>query len=62
MKGQKKFARLRSLPEDYSEDAIRERIPGKRTVVPKSEVPQTHLLAQAAKFNLLINIQNCIKA
>ena len=57
--GQKRFIRLRSLSTDYSEDAIRERISGKRTVEPKRKPVVT---AQPRKLNLLIDIQNSIKA
>jgi len=56
--GKKGFLRLKSLSDDYKEDAIRERIAGKRTVIPKKiSVPAT-----APKINLLIDVQNSIKA
>lgn len=54
--GQQRFIRCDSLGDDYSESAIRERLNGQRIVVPaqkKSSEP---------KINLLIDIQNCIKA
>ena len=69
--GQKRFLRLRSLSDDYTEDAIRERLSGKRTA-PKKEAPAVQM-AQSAKsptpppqaerkFSLLIDVQNSIKA
>lgn len=61
-KKQKGFIRFRSLPEDYSEDAIRDRISGKRTVTPKQSKPQFQPPTQPQKINLLIDIQNSIKA
>lgn len=57
--GQKRFIRLRTLGADYSEDSICERISGKRTVAPKRTVV---VPAQPRKVNLLIDIQNSIKA
>ncbi|MFP3153902.1 relaxase/mobilization nuclease domain-containing protein [Lachnospiraceae bacterium ZAX-1] len=62
MNGQNNFIRLRSLPEDYSEDAIKERISGKRTITPKREALQNRQSPQAVKVNLLIDLQNSIKA
>ncbi len=57
--GGKKFVRQDTLGEDYSPQAIRERITGKRVVVPK---PQTASPVTAAatvtKPNLLIDIQD----
>lgn len=52
--GAEKFIRLRSLSEDYSEDAIRERLEGKRVVVPRTKVQSA-----SAKYkpSLLIDIQ-----
>jgi len=58
MLGQKSFIRLRSLSGDYSEDAIRERLSGKR----EASVKGIPLQTQPRKFNLLIDIQNSIKA
>ena len=60
--GQKRFIRLRSLGADYSEDAIRERISGKRAVTPKRAKAQSYQPSQPQKINLLIDIQNSIKA
>jgi hypothetical protein len=57
--GQKGFIRLRSMPEDYKEDDIRERISGSRTIQPKRK-PAAEV--QAQKVGLLIDIQNSIKA
>jgi len=62
---QKKFIRLRSLGNDYNDDAILERIAGKKIVVLKGEskiITQTTSSPAAPKFNLLIDIQNNIKA
>ena len=61
--GQKRFIRLRSLSDDYSETAIRERISGKRTAPPKKEATTTNAPTQnPRKFSLLIDVQNSIKA
>ena len=57
-KKQKGFIRFRSLPEDYTERAIRERIEGKRTV----QKTRTAAPVPAKKVSLLIDIQNTIKA
>lgn len=57
-KNQKGFIRFRSLPEDYTESAIRERIEGKRTVQKTRAAAPT----PAPKVSLLIDIQNSIKA
>ena len=65
----KGFLRLSGLSEDYTEDAIKERIAGVRSA-PKREtatadVPapvQTASIPKERKFNLLIDIQNSIKA
>lgn len=59
MDGQKRFIRLPSLGDDYSEDAIREIISGRRAVPPKRKAAVT---ARPRKVNLLIDIQNSIKA
>ena len=67
-KKQKGFIRFRSLPADYTEDAIRDRIDGKRIVQRKeipvitSVSPATTATTPSKKFNLLIDIQNSIKA
>ena len=59
MDGQKRFIRLRSLGAGYSEDAIREIISGKRAVPNKRNII---VHGQHHKINLLIDIQNSIKA
>ena len=65
----KGFLRLNGLGDDYTEDAIKERIDGKRIVAPAktaiADAPptqQTSTAPQAPKFNLLIDVQNSIKA
>jgi hypothetical protein len=65
----KGFLRLNSLGDDYKEDAIKERIAGKRVVsatktatADTMPTPQTGTAPQAPKFNLLIDVQNSIKA
>jgi hypothetical protein len=64
--GQKKFTRLRSLGGDYTDSAVLERIDGKRTAAPKSgtviTVAETTFNASAPEVNLLIDVQNSIKA
>ena len=69
MKEQKRYIRLRTLSDDYTEAAIRERIDGKRIVQPKN-IPAA-VVAPAArnatpamppKLSLLIDVQNSIKA
>ena len=62
LEGQQRFIRLRSLTDDYSEVAIRERISGKRTVTPKRAARQSRQPTQPKKVGLLIDIQNSIKA
>ena len=57
--GQKRFIRLRSLGADFSEDAIREVISGRRAVPAKRSIITPD---QSRKVNLLIDIQNSIKA
>ena len=52
--GQERFTRLKTLGADYTEEALRERINGTRTV--KAPKPQR------SGINLLIDIQNCLKA
>jgi hypothetical protein len=53
--GQERFIRCKSLGADYTEDAIRERISGKRVVTPKRK---TYSPPQAStRPNLLIDIQ-----
>jgi len=66
--GKKGFIRLNSLSEDYTEDAIKERIAGLRSA-PKHETAadaplptQTAPVPQERKFSLLIDVQNSIKA
>jgi len=67
--GKKGFLRLNGLSEDYTEDAIRERIEGKRKAPPKKNAAvdaptpvQTGTVPPERKFNLLIDVQNSIKA
>ena len=59
LEGQKGFVRLRSLGVDYSEDAILEIISGKRAVPKKRNITKVN---EPCKLNLLIDIQNSIKA
>ena len=58
LEGKKGFLRLNSLSEKYTEDAIRERISGKRSVPNKQIAPQI----PEKKFSLIIDVQNSIKA
>jgi len=58
MEGQKGFIRLNSLSPDHTEDAIRERLSGERTVPPREKPSPT----RPAKLCLLIDVQNSIKA
>jgi len=55
----KGFICLRSLKGDYTEDVIREIISGKRVAPPERNATQSH---EPRKVNLLIDIQNSIKA
>ena len=57
-KGSKRFIRLRSLKDDYTENAIRERIEGKRTIKPQAKTVHVH---QPQTDNLLMQIQRCVK-
>jgi len=61
MEGQKRPIRLKSLKGDYTEDAICERISGARIVQPREKVAAP-ISVQPQKFNLLIDIQNSLKA
>ena len=54
--GQERFTRLKTLGADYTEEAITERISGKRTRTAKA--PK----AERGGINLLIDIENSIKA
>ena len=54
--GQERFTHLKTLGADYTEEAIRERIAGKRTRAAKA--PK----AERKGVNLLIDIENSIKA
>ena len=54
--GQERFTRLKTLGADYTEEALRERISRTRTHTVKAPKPQR------SGINLLIDIQNCIKA
>jgi hypothetical protein len=58
LQGKKGFFRLKSLSDDYTEEAIRERISGKRIVVPRQKL----IFNVPKKFSLLIDVQNSIKA
>lgn len=53
--GQERFTRLKTLGADYTEDALKERISGKRTRAAKSP-------KERHGVSLLIDIQNSIKA
>ena len=53
--GQERFTRLKTLGADYTEDAIKERIAGKRTKAAKAPKEQRGV-------SLLIDIENSIKA
>ncbi|MFQ9891784.1 MAG: relaxase/mobilization nuclease domain-containing protein [Emergencia sp.] len=53
--GQERFTRLKTLGADYTEEAIRERINGKRT---RAKAPR----ADRGGVSMLIDIQNSIKA
>lgn len=52
-KGKERFTRGKTLGERYTEDSIRQRIEKNRTRRPRTET---------RRINLLIDIQNCIKA
>ena len=54
--GQERFTRLKTLGADYTEEAIRERISGKRARAAKA--PR----ADRGGVSLLIDIENSIKA
>ena len=54
--GQERFTRLKTLGADYTEEALRERIAGKRTRAAKSPKQQR------GGISLVIDIQNSIKA
>lgn len=54
--GQERFTRLKTLGADYTEEAIRERITGRRSRAAKAPKQER------GGINLLIDIQNCIKA
>lgn len=54
--GQERFTRLKTLGADYTEEALRERISGTRPRTVKAPKPRRR------GINLLIDIQNCIKA
>ena len=53
--GQERFTRLKTLGADYTEEAIRERIEGRRTRAAKAPMRETGV-------SLLIDIENSIKA
>ena len=58
LEGKKGFLRLNSLSDNYTEEAVRERISGKRSVPNKPITPET----SGKKFSLIIDLQNSIKA
>ncbi|MCL2546177.1 MAG: relaxase/mobilization nuclease domain-containing protein [Oscillospiraceae bacterium] len=67
--GKRCFLRLKGLSEDYTEDAIKERIAGLRSApmreTPTADAPppvKTAPAPQERKFSLLIDVQNSIKA
>jgi len=53
--GGEKFIRCKSLGDDYTEDAIRERLSGRRIVTPKQKTAVP--MKASARPNLLIDIQ-----
>jgi hypothetical protein len=56
--GAERFARCKSLGDDYSEEAIRERISGKRTVKPRPKTKEVVIVAAVSyRPSLLIDIQ-----
>jgi Relaxase/Mobilisation nuclease domain. len=57
-KEQKRFIQFCSLPNDYKENAVRERIDGKRVLQKKAKPTAT----PSKNVSLLIDIQNSIKA
>ena len=69
-KGQERFFRLSSLSENHNEDALRKRIddmhqPAPTVEILESQTPQPTILTPSAphkKVNLLIDIENSIKA
>lgn len=56
--GQKNYTRCNTLKGDYTEQAIRERIEGKRTVMPRRPFRQKPI----TKVGLLVNIEAAIRA
>jgi predicted neutral ceramidase superfamily lipid hydrolase len=67
--GKKGSLRLNSLSDDYTEEAIKERIAGKRTAHRRKTATaddtassQTRKAQTERKFSLLIDVQNSIKA
>ena len=59
---QKKFIRLKSLGANYTDGAIFERILGKRIIEPEVKTAQKKPMYSEPDMNLLIDIQNNIKA
>jgi len=56
--GAERFARCKSLSDDYSEEAIRERISGKRQIKPREKVKEViAVVAVSYRPSLLIDIQ-----
>ena len=59
--GADRFARCKTLGEDYSEDAIRERLAGLRKVAPRVEVFVPFIITRETEFGLLIDIQKKVQ-
>jgi hypothetical protein len=57
--GAQRFIRVKSLDDDYREQALRDRCSGKRTVVTKQFEP--FVITRETKFSLLIDIQKKIR-
>jgi hypothetical protein len=60
--GQARFTRLRSLKGEYTDEALRERIEGKRSKPSETKPPEAAAPIPASQLNLLIDVQNSIKA
>jgi len=63
--GAERFARCKSLGEDYTEDAIRERLAGTRKVVQRRQTADEKfipfVITRETKFGLLIDIQQKVQ-
>jgi hypothetical protein len=57
--GAQRFIRVKSLDDDYREQALRDRCTGRRSVVPKQFEP--FAITKETKFSLLIDIQKKIQ-